>query len=169
VTVTFPKPIDFAYANIHLDYGLKGTTGYGKGGSARACNSGPNDAVDSTTPTTVRVPDCNTYPFMETTDPGSDTTSASSENVFKKDPGVAGLVQKTGTYAPVANVQVTISGDGQTQTVTTDSDGWYMWSYKYTGKATPFTVTLPAYPSIPAQTVTVKSNGFVTANPFLLP
>ncbi len=43
-----------------------------------------------------------------------------------------------------------------------------MWSYKYTGKATSFTVKLPAYPAVPAQTVTLKSNGYLSV-PFTLP
>jgi len=40
--------------------------------------------------------------------------------------------------------------------------GWYMWQYKYTGKAATFTVRLPAYSL--AQSITLKSNGFVTVN-----
>jgi hypothetical protein len=165
-TITFATPTDFAYANIHLDYGLKGTTGYAKGGSARTnCNTAPNDALDNVT-LNLLIPDCQTYQFSET-DGGADSQVASSRNEFKKDPGVAGFVQRANTLAPASGVQVVISGDGKTQTVTTDDDGWYMWSYKYTGKATPFTVTLPAYNL--SQTVTVKSNGFVVASPFQLP
>ena len=48
----------------------------------------------------------------------------------------------------------------------TDADGWYMWSYKYAGKATSFTVKLPAYGL--QQTVTLKSNGYLSV-PFTVP
>ena len=47
-------------------------------------------------------------------------------------------------------------------TVYMDEDGWYMWQYKYTGKATTFTVKLPAHKL--SKSVTMKSNGFVIAN-----
>ncbi len=43
-----------------------------------------------------------------------------------------------------------------------DENGWYLWNYKYTGKATTFTVKLPAYGQ--SKSVTLKSNGFVIAN-----
>jgi hypothetical protein len=46
--------------------------------------------------------------------------------------------------------------------VYTDADGWYMWQYKYTGKASTFTVKLPAYNL--QQSVTLKSNAFVVVN-----
>ena len=98
--------------------------------------------------------------------PGSDTTQ--SENVFKKDPGIAGLVLKSGTNDPVPNVVVKIydASNKLQATLTTDQDGWYMWSFKYTGKASTFTVKLPDYGLM--QTVTLKSNGFVNAS-FTLP
>jgi hypothetical protein len=49
------------------------------------------------------------------------------------------------------------------QTVYTDADGWYVWTYKYTGKATTFTLKLRA-PYNLSQSVTIKSNGFVIVN-----
>ena len=47
-------------------------------------------------------------------------------------------------------------------TVSTDSDRWYRWGYKYTGKAATFTVKLPAYNQ--SQVVTLKANGFLVVN-----
>lgn len=44
-------------------------------------------------------------------------------------------------------------------TLYTDEDGWYMWSYKYTGKATTFTVKVPAYGL--SKSDTLKANGFL--------
>src|SRR5262249_11500814 len=88
------------------------------------------------------------------------STSVSNENVFKKDPGIGGLVLN-GQTTPVANVTVQIydSANKLLATVYADSDGWYMWQYKYTGKAASFTVKLPNYNQ--AQSVTLKSNGFL--------
>jgi hypothetical protein len=67
----------------------------------------------------------------------------------------------------VAGTQVQVlSGGRLLSTVTTDEDGWYMYAYKYTGKATYFTVRLPAFGL--SQTVTMKANGFAVVN-FLTP
>jgi hypothetical protein len=151
VNVTFTSPTGFAYVNIHLDYGLKGTNNYSKDAN--------NNAIDATT-LAIRIPDNQNYTFAFDYAAQNGTASVSSRNVFKRDPGIAGLVLKTGTNEPVQGAQVRITGDGQTATVTTDEDGWYMWQYKYTGKATPFTVAL-LQPYNQSQTVTLKSNGFV--------
>jgi hypothetical protein len=43
--------------------------------------------------------------------------------------------------------------------VKSDADGWFMWSYKYTGKPVTFTVKVPAFGL--AQSATLKSNGFL--------
>jgi len=52
--------------------------------------------------------------------------------------------------------------------VYTDADGWYMWQYKYTGKAATFTVKmtppLPYAQTTQSQSVTLKSNGYVVVN-----
>jgi hypothetical protein len=147
------------YANIHVDYGLKGTTGYAKKAAANrpGCSS-PNDAVSFTNQTTVLIPDCQTYTFSEK-DGSTDSQTASTRNVFKADPGIAGLV-RAGGVTPVANAKVVIQGGGQNVTLYTDQDGWYQWQYKYTGKATTFTITTSGQ----TQTVTMKSNAFVIVN-----
>ena len=82
--------------------------------------------------------------------------------VEKHDPGFAGLVRDT--YGnPVVNTPVQIyQGTALKQTVYTDADGWYVWTYKYTGKATTFTLKLPAYNL--SQSATLKSNGFMVVN-----
>jgi len=150
ITVNLPSlPSNFAYVNIHLDYGLKGTTGYSKGAQ--------NQAMGATTTINDKV----SYIFSDSLG-GSATVQ--NENVFKRDPGIAGLVRNANTD-PVPNVQVKIydSSNKLQVTVYTDQDGWYMWQYKYTGKAAPFTVKLPAYNNL-AQSVTLKSNAFVVVN-----
>ena len=55
------------------------------------------------------------------------------------------------------------NGSGQKlATRYTDADGWYQWTYKYTGKAAAFVVKLPDYNL--QQTVTLKSNDYVVVN-----
>ena len=109
----------------------------------------------------TRILDKQPYMFDTDSDPGD---TVYSENVFKRDPGIAGLVLKSGTGDPVPNVTVNIydSTNKLLVTVSTDADGWYMWQYKYTGKAATFTVKLPAYTL--QQSVTLKSNSFVIVN-----
>jgi hypothetical protein len=152
VTVHVPAlggPSSFAYINIHLDYGLKGTTGYAKDGN--------NNAVQSGT-TTVLIPDQQTYDFTDTTD---GIVTITSTNAFKKDPGIGGLVLN-GNGDPKVNVKVQIyqgTSSKPKATLYTDEDGWYMWQYKYTGKPTEFTVKLPTYDL--SETILMKSNHFV--------
>ncbi len=138
----------FLYVNVHLDYGLKGTTNYSKDGF--------NNAIDATTQV-IRIPDGQDYNFSDSLG-GSGTSE--SENAFKRDPGIGGLVLDS-NGDPGANVTVQIydSTNHLLATVYTDQDGWYMWQYKYTGKPATFTVKLPDYNL--AKTVTLKSNGFV--------
>jgi hypothetical protein len=158
VEVTLPSlPGGFAYINIHLDYGLKGTGNYAKNAT--------NDAIDATS-LVVRIADKKAYTFSDNATPGSDTVI--SENAFKKNPGIGGILLKNGNSQPMSNVKVEIrdSSNKLAGTVYTDVDGWYMWQYKYTGKAATFTVKVPS--SNQSQSVTLKSNGFVMAN-FNLP
>lgn len=111
------------YVAIHLDYGLKPSTGYSVGNNNSAVN------------TTTTIPNMASYTF------GSSVTedyTVQSENVFKRDPGIGGLVLD-GSFTPVANVKVMIYDSNKLQaTVYTDQDGWFMWSYKYTGKTATF-------------------------------
>lgn len=153
VIVDLPElPGGLAYINMHLDYGLKGTYNYSKNTS--------NDAIDATT-FAMRIPNYQAYQFGD--DPYDDTTQ--SLNVFKRDPGIGGLVLWSDTEDPVPNVKVQIhdwTGTKLLATVYTDEDGWYMWQYKYTGKATTFVVTLPDLHQ--KQIVAMKSNKFVLVN-----
>jgi len=161
VSVSLPAlPGGVAYINIHLDYGLEGTANYSKDAS--------NNAIDATS-LAIRIPDKQCYSFSDSVGMltlASDTVQ--SENSFKRDPGIAGLVKLNASSDPVPNVSVQIydSSNKLVATTSTDQDGWYMWQYKYTGKAATFMVSLPAYGL--AQNVTLKSNGFVLAT-FTLP
>jgi len=148
VQVTLDGP---AYVNMHLDYGLKGTTGYSK-------NSNNDVTYPCTTlPCQVVIPNMENYMFsFGDSSSVIDSDTVQSLNVFKRDPGIGGLVLEEGSYDPVANVMVQIydSSRRRLATVYTDQDGWYMWQYKYTGKPATFNVKLPDYRL--TQSVTLK-------------
>src|SRR5262249_8568517 len=118
------------------------------------------------------------------------------ENLFQNDPGIAGLVTYGKNHNPVLNcttqgvpstcsdqpgsaivgAQIKISSSVIASpgyvTQTSDSNGWYHWLYKYTGKGTAFTVqwTNPGGTASEGntQSVTLKSNGFLIVN-FTIP
>ncbi len=165
--VTCPVPDSgFLYVNIHLDYGLKGTTGYS--------NSNSN-VVNAANTTQVIIPNMATYTFgFGDGELLTDSDDVQSENVFKRDPGIGGLVLDSDGY-PVPNAKVQIFqgiSRSAAAAVVTDQDGWYMWQYKWTGKAASFTVKmtppLPYAQTTQSQSVTLKANGFLVV-PFTVP
>jgi hypothetical protein len=153
ITVHLPSLVSsgkFAYIAIHLDYGDKGAAGCIKTGTNML------DAQCATP--AVTIGNLTTYTFMS---PGGNA-AIQNENVFKHDPGIGGLVTQNENPIAGTTVQIYDGSNHLLGTVTTDSDGWYMWNYKYTGKAATFVVKLPTYGL--SQTVTLKSNSFLLVN-----
>jgi hypothetical protein len=144
-TLDVSVPAGFSYVAIHLDYGYKGLDG---------CSKNSNNLTATCGTVVITSPKQYTFAGVSPT--------VQSENVFKKDPGIGGLV--TQGENPVVGVTVNIydSSNNLLGTAVTDSDGWYIWTYKYTGKAATFIVKL-AGTSL-SQTVTLKSNGFLVVN-----
>jgi hypothetical protein len=161
VEVCIPSvPGGLAYINMHLDYGLKDTTGYSK--------NYQDDAVEADDTSNILIPQLQPYYFGDSTGNGDEVYS---ENVFKRIAGIGGLVlTDNGDPAPNIAVEIYDPNGMPIATVLTDQDGWYVLQYKHTGKASLYTATLPDF--LPAydltQTVTLKSNGYVTVN-FHLP
>jgi hypothetical protein len=141
------------YVRIHLDYGLKKTYGYTKDGS--------NNAIGAET-----ISDLTEYDFMVTGDV-EDLQTIQNVNVFKHDPGFAGIVTDSEDN-PLGGLTVEIyNPDGSSLTsVDTDEDGFYFFYYKHKGKAADYTITLPA--SGESQSVSVKANGLVQVD-FVVP
>jgi hypothetical protein len=172
ITVTGKIPAyGFLMVAIHLDYGLKICTGYNQNTTTPY-----PDAVACGT-STVMIPGQSSYDFTV----GSDTYTLKAFNVFKKNPGVGGA----GNHAVIADGVVVLEGvpgvpvvlstaskiaaSNTLATSTTDSDGWYMLPYKYTGKAITLYVTM--YPGLKNQiqkSITIKANGYVQLD-FTLP
>jgi hypothetical protein len=155
VTVTVPAS-GFVYLAIHLDYGLKGSTGYNRNAT--------DDATACANTAAILVRNNQSYTFSVG---GEDNASATifSYNAFKKNPGVGGLAQSQVTTfsvpsatAALKDAKGTVLGTG-----VTDQDGWYLINYKATGKATTYYLTLtPPKGSGSAQTkaVGLKANGY---------
>ena len=171
VTLNVPST-GFVYLNIHLDYGLKKSTGY----TAYSVDGG-TDA--STADVVSAIPDQGKYPFsLSIGGVAIGTDSICNINVFKKLPGVGGLAgtqyttsdgivgtaPKGGCKAVLKDSKGLVLATGQT-----DADGWYFCEYKWTGKATIVYLTLTPPGGQPkTQAVTLKSNGFVQAD-FICP
>jgi hypothetical protein len=140
---------------IHIDYGLKGlVTGCTKDDTnAIDCDFDGNSGFD--------IGDAFLYDFSFT-DGASGDTKIISQNEFKRVNGVAGLVLAAGGE-PVGGATIQVwQGTKLWKTVYTDADGWYMALFKYTGKATTFTVQVLQLGV--QQSFTLKSNGFAVAN-----
>ena len=163
VTLTVPAS-GFVYLNMHLDYGLKGSTGYAKGGPSG------NDAVDAST-LRVLIPDRGSYLFAFSDGSESASDMVCNINDFKKTTGIVGMVksksddddddrrgsrrQKQGCSIVLKDAKGQVLATGKT-----DADGWYSCDYKWSGKSTTVYVTLK-YPGQVPQTkpVTITANG----------
>jgi hypothetical protein len=150
-------PGGFLYVTVHLDYGLKGTTGY--------IPNFNNDALDAADGLTVLIPNLDDYTFS-VSGSQNDSRTIQNSNDFKKIPGFGGLVLD-GVGDPVAGATVEITLNGAwLANATTDGDGWYMFVYKHTGKPAAYTVELQGYGL--SASGTLKANKFAEAN-FVLP
>jgi hypothetical protein len=144
-----------AYVAIHLDFGLKGTGGFTKDATNNALKTGSN--VLNLTSYNFSFDDDGSAPPV-----ASDTVQ--NFNIFKKNPGAAGMSLQAATGDPIAGVRVQVldSKNKVIATVFSDQDGYYQWLYKYTGKPTTFTFRLPDYGK--SQSLTFKANGFQEVN-----
>jgi hypothetical protein len=168
VTETIPSTGLF-YVTVHLDYGLKGLN-FLKGTTSPTTTCSPATGPSANSiiaPYSPVVLYCQPYPFSVHDTLFSDTQGVNSINTFKKDPGIAGLVQASdGT--PLAGVTVNIydSNVNLVVSLVTDKDGFYGWVYQYNGKPLTYTVSVPQYNL--SATITLGSNSLVTVD-FQLP
>ena len=115
--------------------------------------------------TGILIPNGQPYTFS-VSGAANDSSTVSSYNTFKKNPGTGGLTQSQtttfsvpGATAALKDAKGTVLGTG-----VTDQDGWYLINYKATGKAATYYLTLtPPQGSGSAQTKAfgLKANGYV--------
>jgi hypothetical protein len=159
INVVVP-PTGQIFLAVHLDYGLKGTTGYT-----------PDSLLDTlkcgtTTPILIANPQAYNFSVSGAV---TDSTSATTCNDFKKTPGTAGIVLNSLSLNPVPNSNVVLkdSTGKSLGSGVTDNDGWYMINYKWTGKAATFNITMTPPTGLgkaQTQTITLKANGFIEAD-----
>jgi hypothetical protein len=139
----------FIYLNVHLDYDLEKKSGWVKSSPS----TGIDNALDNPNVSGTQPPimDNQQYTFsadVNGSDLNGSTDTIVNDNIFKNIKGIGGLIKDTngaGTDDDVflANVllkvESTLKGF-QTQTTTSDADGWYFFNfagesgkpYKYT-------------------------------------
>lgn len=154
ITLTVPDS-GVVFLAIHLDYGLKKESGYTKNAAG--------DAVDCATGTQVLIPNNGSYQFA-VSGAQNGTARIQSFNVFKKNPGVAGLVLYKNSNDPFPGSTVTLANAKGVRigSSVTDEDGFYMIAYKHKGKAATYSlsvVTPTGYNEKKA--VTLKANAFL--------
>jgi hypothetical protein len=171
VTFTNPNPGTFVYLNMHLEYGLKASGGWTKhilGGSCPITSNYATGPAPWDPLTTLTICDQTDYSFsvsaLAGTPPWDDTQAIQNQNVFKHDPGIAGLITNKVTLDGIADVKVEIYNPKKVLigTVYTDSDGYYSFVWKHTGKSAYYTVMLPEQKL--SKNVLVKANTFVYVN-----
>jgi hypothetical protein len=141
-TVDVPAEFGFQYINIHLDYGLEKTKDWEKKGTGVT-----NDGLNDPSLAGITIDDNTAHSFAAYADgvliDGS-TDAVYNLNEFKQIRGFGGLVQYAGSLDPVVGAQVQLFGtDGSLiETMTTDSDGWYLSDYTHRGRAADYTLEL---------------------------
>ncbi len=150
-------PLGTTYLNIHLDFGLKGTTNWSK----IARNDNGNTVYDAQSLYALPLPEIFNGQKYNFSDDQGGTADAYSTNSFKKNPGVGGLSEfVNGDAVKGATVKI-YQGNKLMATVTSDEDGWFMWQYKWTGKRVTFSVDLTWGQYHRIQNVVLKANGFI--------
>jgi uncharacterized repeat protein (TIGR01451 family) len=157
ITVSGKVPASgLVYVTIHLDYGLKGTVGYGRNSNEDAINP---DTLE------VLIPNYDDYEFSVSGDL-EDTQVVENENTFKRNPGFGGIVTD-GVGTPIEGyiVKVYDSYGNLLGSALTDEDGFYFIYYKHKGKQATFEVEVWDGATFKAQQyVNLKANKFAEVN-----
>jgi hypothetical protein len=171
-TFTLPlviPPSGSAYLAIHMDYGLKKQT-FSQDFTPATDGSGNGLICGSTTYAASSIVVTNGVKYnFGASGPVTGSATVASCNDFKKTPGTAGLVANSLSLNPVPGSTAVLKDSKNTVlgSATTDSDGWYMINYKWTGKAATFYLTMTpptGFGSPKTQTITLKANGFIEAD-----
>jgi len=149
VTISGTVPSSgMVYVTFHLQYGFKGSI-FGKSNF---------DATNSTTGQIV-IPNLASYTFSVSAGSLTDSQIVTSQNTFKQDPGIAGIL--TDQFGnPIAGATVSLlDSHGSLISITfTDGDGYFSFSFNLAHKTT-FTIQISlSNGTTITQTVTVRPN-----------
>jgi hypothetical protein len=159
----------------HIDDGLKGPLVDVTGDGVRDSlfyGKGTGDNATNALTGAILIPENTEHPFSVTFDPMGDNLPGSvsiyNDNVFKKNTGVAGRITDEngdGVEGKQVNLYAGSSASGPViGSGISDEAGWYIITYKHTGKAAQYTVQLvPAGAAVTSPNpveITLKSNGF---------
>jgi len=176
-------PSGMIYANVHLDYGFKRTSGWqradldsdGVADDASGNQLGVPAILHGADPNPIPNPWISGQPYILQSFANDDPLclpgpicqdTIYSVNIFKRSVGVAGTITNASDM-PVPGVTVKLWNDAHNQvlsTATTDSDGAYYLNYKATGGWNYYWVQALTTPSVPEEHPRLKSNGFVVVN-----
>ena len=161
-------PSGILYVTVHLDFGVKKTTGWTKGTETLPS---ANHAEFALGDGAVKLNNPQSYSFGWSDSSGPNTSQTSnSKNTFKNNPGAAGVVNRSvdtlvAPSSPIAGVTVQFWGPTNKllATTTTDADGFYQFTYKHTGKEANYTIKLLS-PYARSKVVALKANMFKIVN-----
>jgi uncharacterized repeat protein (TIGR01451 family) len=175
--ITIPAT-GFAYVNQHLDDGLKGPkvdlNGDGTFDTLRYAKGTGDNALWPTSLGThlgqVLIPELRTHTFKVSWPDGGGEDSVQNDNDFKKNPGVGGrlTIGSTDIGTPIEDCVVQLRNPSGTivAAAKTDTDGFYLITWKHTGKEALYSVEIIVQPPgtttpiVPVtQTVSLKANG----------
>lgn len=150
------------FLTIHLDYGLKKFSGY--------TPDQLGNALDCATGTSLLIPNRGSYSFTVS---GATAGSALIQNInaFKRNPGVAGLVQNRLSLDPIPGASLTLLNAKSVRVAsgTSDEDGFYKIIYAHKGKAATYYVSIVTPSGYrKSQAVTLKANQCLNLD-FLVP
>ncbi len=151
ITLTVPAS-GLIYINVHLDYAYKQQTNFQQSGT-NALNGGGSGTI------TINDNTAYTFSFSVTGgDSKTDSTAVYNSNVFKKNAGFGGAITDIdGNGISGLKVLFKVNGKNVGNTIT-DDNGLYLFSYKWTGKATTYEIVING---VTVDTGSLKANGFV--------
>jgi len=145
---------------VHVDYDLKKTgSGYSRNLNDDATRLNPDGY------TAVSIENYYEYKFKVVFPCGAtDVKIIENMNIFKRNPGFAGIVTDSVTETPIQGAKVEIFRPDGSKLITlyTDQDGFYYHAHKHLGKAAQYRITTSATGyQTQTKTLTVNANQFV--------
>jgi hypothetical protein len=172
VTVSGVVPdTGLAYVTIHLDYGLKKTSGWKNPGTSTLNPVTNTFILDMQNPSgfgsgAVTIHGYEVYNFARTVGSDTSTTDPSSYNEIKKFAGFLGIVTDADSEEPLESVTIKIYSptNALLATLSTDEDGYYMFEYKHKAKSATYKIVASSGTWSEIVDVTIKANGFAAVD-----